>query len=457
VTGAAEVQVDPKKRTDRILVVDDDPAIRTIVEMALESEGFTVITARDGEEALALAPEARPDLVLLDVMMPRLDGLDVCRKLRARRETRYVCIILVTAKSAVEDKVEGLRAGADDYLTKPFDPGELIERVRVALRRSREMKDLNPLTSLPGNEQIRTQLRTRLKRSRPTALLYIDIDHFKAFNDRYGFLRGDKAIVLLSRCIAETLAARRDKRAFLGHIGGDDLAVITDPADAEPLAKDILEAWAGRVLSLYDEQDRMRGYIEISDRERVTRRYRPLTLSIGIATNTFRPIETDLQMADIATEMKQVAKKDDHCSWAVDRRRMERRQPGADAPRHGKEPLLLVDDDPDLRQLMRTALEEHFEIIEATDGVQAYLMAANKRPSIVIMDYRMPELDGNYAASLIREDVTDAKIIAVSGALESKPEWADAFLMKDNRLTAQRLRETVGALRSVDLDDPPAG
>ena len=447
---------DPQDRTDRILVVDDDPAIRTIVEIALKAEGFTVITARDGEEALALAPETRPDLVLLDVMMPRLDGLDVCRMLRARRETRYVCIILVTAKSSVDDKVEGLRAGADDYLTKPFDPHELVERVRVALRRSREMKDLNPLTSLPGNEQIRTQLRTRLKKSRPTALLYIDLDHFKAFNDRYGFLRGDKAIVLLSRCIAETLAARRDKGAFLGHIGGDDFAVITDPADAEPLAKDILEAWAGRVLSLYDEQDRIRGYIEISDRERVTRRYRPLTLSIGIATNTFRPIETDLQMADIATEMKQVAKKDDHCSWAVDRRRMERRQL-EDLPKQGKEPLLLVDDDPDLRQLMRAALEEHFEIIEATDGVQAYLMAANRRPSIVIMDYRMPELDGNYAASLIREDVTDAKIIAVSGALETKPEWADAFLMKDNRLTAQTLRETVGALRSMDLNSPPSG
>ena len=437
-----------QERPERILVVDDDPSLVMVIEATLQDEGFHVSSAPNGEAALALAPEIRPDLVLLDIMMPKLDGLEVCRRLRAKRDTRYVCIILLTAKSSSEDKVVGLRAGADDYLTKPFDPAELVERVRATLRRSREMRNLNPLTTLPGNEQIRIRLQSRLSQQHPTSLLHIDIDHFKAFNDYYGFLRGDRAIILLARTIEEALAASGCDECFLGHIGGDDFALIADPHQAELLTKQIIERWTDRATTLYESMDLERGYIEVPNRHREMKRYGPLTLSIGIASNAFRPISSEIQMVDVATEMKKLAKRDEDSSWAADRRRNERRGSEAeDEPPPAKETLLVVDDDSDLRAMIRFALEDEFHIIEATNGVEAYLMATTKRPKIVLLDCRMPELDGPYAAELIREDVPDAVIIAVSGAIDAKPDWADFFLMKDRGLGPLLLRERVLALK----------
>ena len=437
-----------QERAERILVVDDDPSLVMVIEATLAGEGFHVSSAGSGNEALHLARETRPDLVLLDVMMPKLDGLEVCRRLRADRNTRYVCIILLTAKASSEDKVMGLRAGADDYLTKPFDPAELVERVRATLRRSREMRDLNPLTSLPGNDQICVQLRSRLSRPQPTSLLHIDIDHFKAFNDYYGFLRGDRAICLLARSIEDTLIEEGCEDSFVGHIGGDDFAVITDPHQAETLAKQIIQCWTDRVGTLYEPMDLDRGYIEASNRHREQKRYGLLTLSIGIASNAFRSITSEIQMVDVATEMKRVAKRGTDSSWAADRRQQDRRAGDAELP-PDKETLLIVDDDPDLRAMIRIALEDAFHIVEATNGVEAYLMATTKRPKFVLLDYRMPELDGPYAAELIREDVPDAVIIAVSGEIDAKPDWADSFLMKDQGLGASSLREKILGLKKA--------
>lgn len=142
--------------SETILVADDDDAICQLVEVNLKLEGFDVVTASDGEEALRLVYERMPSLVLLDVMMPKLDGFEVCERIRADGRTRQINIIMLTAKSLSADKIVGLTAGADDYVLKPFDPMELVARVRSNLRRSREMGAISPLTGLPGNVAIRT-------------------------------------------------------------------------------------------------------------------------------------------------------------------------------------------------------------------------------------------------------------------------------------------------------------
>src|ERR671925_1182896 len=162
---------------ETILVVDDDPDIARFVEVNLRSAGYDVSVASDGEQALEKAAALRPDLVLLDVMMPRIDGFEVAQRLRRNPQTASTSIIMLTAKAMSADKVLGLTAGADDYIIKPFDPIELVARVKGVLRRAREMKSMSPLTGLPGNLRIQDEIHRRVVAETPFALLYADLDN----------------------------------------------------------------------------------------------------------------------------------------------------------------------------------------------------------------------------------------------------------------------------------------
>ena len=308
-------------RRDVILVADDDEDIVRFVEVNLRLEGFDVLTARDGEEALGTATESLPDLILLDVMMPRLDGFEVCKRLRSDARTKHISVIMLTAKSLSADKVVGLTAGADDYIIKPFDPIELVARVKSSLRRVRDMRAVNPLTQLPGSLQVTDQASGRIEAGEAFGLVYVDLDKFKAFNDRYGFLKGDEAIKLLASCLRASMEAHPSEEGFLGHMGGDDFVVMVDPELAEVVAKDVCERWDAVAQSLYEAQDLARGHIEVVDRRNEVHRFPVMTVSIGISTNAVRKIESHWHASEIATEMRGFAKQDEGSSFAADRRR----------------------------------------------------------------------------------------------------------------------------------------
>ena len=307
-----------------VLVADDDEDIVRFVEVNLRLEGFEVATASDGEQALQAANDLLPDLVLLDIMMPRLDGFEVCQKLRSESRTKNISIIMLTAKSLSADKVVGLTSGADDYILKPFDPIELIARVRSVLRRAREMRAINPLTQLPGNVSVQEQVAKRVSSGAQFAVLYIDLDNFKAFNDYYGFLRGDEAIKALARCVTDAVQKHEHgggQEGFVGHVGGDDFIAIVEPSVAETVAKDTIECWDVQGRLLYDPEDHERGRIEVLDRQKQTHTYNLMTVSIGIASNAHRPINSHWVASEIATEMKNYAKRDGKSAYAIDRRR----------------------------------------------------------------------------------------------------------------------------------------
>jgi diguanylate cyclase (GGDEF)-like protein len=308
-------------RRETVLVADDDEDIVRFVEVNLRLEGFDVATAVDGEQALQLACDLMPDLVLLDVMMPKIDGFEVCQRLRSDPRTKHISVIMLTAKSLSADKVVGLTAGADDYMIKPFDPIELVARVKSALRRAREMRDLNPLTQLPGNVQVQEEVTKRVEAGAPFALMYVDLDNFKAFNDYYGFLRGDEAIKLLARVVTESCKRQAPNGSFVGHIGGDDFVALVEPDAAEAVAESIIKAWDAQVASLYDPDDLARGFIEVADRRNQVHRYPVTSVSIGIASTGQRPIESHWEASEIASEMKHFAKRAPRSSFALDRRR----------------------------------------------------------------------------------------------------------------------------------------
>jgi diguanylate cyclase (GGDEF)-like protein len=312
--------------TDRILIADDDPDIARFVEVNLRLDGFEVDVASDGEQALQLAIDRQPALVLLDVMMPKLDGVEVCRRIRADRRTSHMNVIMLTAKSLGADKIAGLTAGADDYIIKPFDPLELVARVKSTLRRTREMRAQSPLTGLPGNVSIEAEAARRIADLEAIALCYADLDNFKAFNDYYGFLRGDQVIVFTAQTIG-TVASEKDPEAFVGHVGGDDFVVITDPSKGEAICRGMIERFDAGVAAFYDPVDAERGWIEVENRQKVVVRFPLLSISIGVAVARPGSIDDPRRLAEVATEMKAYAKSQEGSVFAVDRRTYDPRPP----------------------------------------------------------------------------------------------------------------------------------
>ena len=307
---------------ERILVVDDDRDVCRSIEVILRLEGYDVRVAHGGEEAVAEATKVHPDLVLVDMMMPGMDGNEVTKRLRHDPRTASASIIMLTARALPADKVLGLTAGCDDYIVKPYEPTELVARVQSALRRSRQMREISPLTGLPGNFQITHQLEGLVGgNSPPFAVLYADLDDFKAYNDHYGFMRGDEAIRASGRLLTEALARVTTEPPFAGHIGGDDFVLITGADKAEPLAQDIVRNFDAMAPSLYDEEDRQRGFIEVADRRGVLHHYGFLSVSVGVASSAVRPIASQWEASAIASEMKAVAKRKMGSSYEIDRRR----------------------------------------------------------------------------------------------------------------------------------------
>jgi diguanylate cyclase (GGDEF)-like protein len=310
----------PERMGGRVLVADDDVSTRALIDLALDEAGYECILVGDGRAALEAARATRPDLVVLDVGMPLLSGDEVHRELRRDPRTRYIPVVFVTARRTTGDMATRLRNGADDYIAKPFDIDELVARIASALRRAAELRSLNPLSGLPGNLTIGHEIDARLAGGNDVACLYVDIDHFKEFNDHHGFARGDRVIAHLADLLSQTVGEIGDD-TFIGHIGGDDFVVLAPGASAEQLAKRIIARFDASIPALYDPHDRERGWVEAPDRRGRPRRVPFVTVSIGLVPLRPERFPGATEVARAAAEMKEVAKRRSGSGYAIDRRR----------------------------------------------------------------------------------------------------------------------------------------
>ena len=292
----------------KILVADDEEHIRRILQFQLEKYGFEVRTAENGEVALEMVHRERPDLLILDLMMPKVDGFEVCRKLRSNFQTAQIPIIMLTAKSDLSDKIKGLSDGANDYLIKPYSNEELILRVKNVLEWSQKQKNANPLTGFAGNKAIEKELQRRIENGESFAFLYIDIDNFKAYNDYYGYHKGDDAIVFAADTISEAVESLGGPDDFVGHIGGDDFIVLTSVGRAEFVSRHVIDEFDKGSLFLMDEEDIRRGYLEIRNRLGEIKRVPLMSLTVAIVINENQRLRHFAQVSDIASELKKFGK-----------------------------------------------------------------------------------------------------------------------------------------------------
>ncbi len=284
----------PSAAKKKILIADDEELVRNALRRILRSEPYDLLCAVDGLEAMRTAATLRPDLILLDIHMPGADGWRVLETLRRDSMTRLIPVIVLTGAQEGADKVAGLERGAADFVTKPFDVLELKARISSTLTRHQMDLAANPLTGLPGSPAIEEEARRRIGERTPFALLYVDIDRFKAYNDRFGFARGNALIRLTAEVLTECLRESDDAEGFAGHVGGDDFVLLAAPGKSAALATAIAHSFDRKTSLPADPEDAAASPGP--------------SLSIGVAGAAGRTFESFEDAAREASEMKRLCK-----------------------------------------------------------------------------------------------------------------------------------------------------
>jgi diguanylate cyclase (GGDEF)-like protein len=217
-------------------------------------------------------------------------------------------VIILTASDDLSDKLRRLEGGADDYVTKYTDQRELEARIRAVIRRNQKNLDSNPLTRLPGNNTIQEQISRRIAGEGKFAVAYTDLDNFKAYNDKYGFQRGDDLILYTAGILKNALRERGGAGGFVGHIGGDDFVIIDESDRMEGICQKVTEDIDAGIPEFYTAEDRQAGYIATKDRQGVRRKFPFVSISIAVTSNQNRVFANVAEIVDTVTELKKFAK-----------------------------------------------------------------------------------------------------------------------------------------------------
>lgn len=305
----------------KILIIDDTEFMTKLISDILVNAEYDVVIASNGPDGIQKVREEKPDLVILDVIMPGMDGYQVCKQLREEESNNLMPIIMLTAHDNEDDKLTGLELGADDYIIKPFNGRELVSRVRNTLKRIDRNRWANPLTGLQGNIEIQTEINQRIAKMQLFSVIYADLDNFKAYNDVYGFASGDRAIKLTADIIVDSVHQFGNQGDFIGHVGGDDFVVVSTPEKAENICKAIIKDFEDKIKTLYCDEDVARGYIVTSNRQGQVMKFPLISISLAIVANETRELISHIQIAEIAAELKKKAKSMPGSTYVKDRRK----------------------------------------------------------------------------------------------------------------------------------------
>lgn len=253
----------------KILVADDNANIRKVVKMGFESLGYTVLTAEDGRQALELIRAERPDLVILDVMMPEKNGYDVCAEMKGDPELRAIPVVMLTAKNLEEDQYWGRELGADEYITKPYDPEVLEQAVEKILALRERGESYHPLTKLPLWSAIQHELGLRRSTHEPFIALSCTFEpvSFETYQMKYGNIKADSVSLQTARLVQETVRRSAGERGFVGHTGDNVFYLILPPAVASDVREAVTREFTAEVRFFYKEEDALRGYVLKPGRE----------------------------------------------------------------------------------------------------------------------------------------------------------------------------------------------
>ncbi len=300
-----------------VVVISQDLVLSGIIDRILVND-YAVFLFRNIQSAIDYIYNSPPNLIILDTSEEDVYSMDIINNLKTD-PIFYQLPVLVVIDNILNVPVWN-NIFVEDYLKRADIEQEGLTRVSLAILRSERVVEVNPLTKLPGNISIGRQIQARLDAGDIFALAYADLDHFKPFNDHYGFTRGDEVIRITGRLILNLVKSKQPQNSFVGHIGGDDFVFITSVDVVEEAAAEIIDAFDRITPTLYDKEDRNRGFIETLDRQGNTRKFPITALSIGIATNRNSSFTHFGEITEVASEMKKLAKKSWGSCYLTDRR-----------------------------------------------------------------------------------------------------------------------------------------
>ncbi len=316
----------------KVLIVDDEPGnIKIMVDLLRHD--YDTFFAKSGKKALELASDIQPDIILLDIVMPEMDGYEVCASLKKNKALSNIPVIFISAKSHAENEIRGFALGAVDYIIKPVSPPILNARIKTHLKLSSAMKELNrlysmamdasPLTGLPGNNSILRRIESALTLNENICVIYTDLDNFKAYNDKYGFAKGDEVILFNSSVLQNGLKTNGVDDFFIGHVGGDDF-VITLPLDkVEAATETIIRCFDEGITRFYNNDDLLRKGIISSNRLGDCETFPIISISmagVAIAASRYKQY---IQVNDALSEGKKRAKAIEGSVFVMERRKIE--------------------------------------------------------------------------------------------------------------------------------------
>jgi diguanylate cyclase (GGDEF)-like protein len=314
----------------KILIVDESLQDLRIHAATLRNQGYEVFCARGGEDSLMILESMIPDLFLIATNMPAMDGYALCRRLKQNSAWRNIPVIFITDSRSPENIDKGYLAGGIDYIVKPCHLSEFLSRVRTQIRlyqlvrQNEEMQataiDANPLTRLPGNNSIQKAIQEAIDEYRDVGVIYTDLDHFKAFNDAYGFITGDDLLIFNAEILHTALRKICDGEGFLGHIGGDDFVVVLPADKMREFGAEVVRSFDEGAPAFYSEEDRQQGYIAAYDRQGNLCRFPIVSISLGGMKLRSYYFTRYVEVAEVCAEVKHKAKEMRGSNLFVDRR-----------------------------------------------------------------------------------------------------------------------------------------
>ena len=315
--------MNPEKK--KVLLAEHEPGIAEIIQYLLKAWDYDVVTISKGSAVLDAVRREQPDIIIIDWCLSDIDGFKVSKALKEDFLTSHIPVIVLIDKRQIRKKMLEIEQGVDDYIANPPDPIDLEVRMELALRRTSHQLYANALTKLPGNKQIEKAIHLRMDEKRLFSVAYYDIDNFKSFNDKYGYMKGDGVIRHVAYIIATTVKKYGNAHDFVGHIGGDDFVVVTTPEKDRLIASESILVFNRATHFHYSKEDRERTYIVSKDRRGNIMNMPLMSLSVAIANNKQYPIKNMVELMEIITEIKSFLKMLPGSNFLVNRRQSEKK------------------------------------------------------------------------------------------------------------------------------------
>ena len=309
----------------KLLIISDDKKLKDVLEFCFDGWGYKVFFEDFSVSDLPKIVRISPDVIVIDVQSGTKSRLEICNNLKVDFATAYIPIVTLIDKRQLRQQLLSLKQGVDDYLIKPPDPLDLRVRIEMAIKRSQHSFYANSLTGLPGGVMVEDTIKGKMESGEHFVTGHVDIDNFKSFNDKYGYLKGDRVIMQTAYMLTAAVRSWGNKDDFVGHIGGDDFVMITTPDKYNEICKNFICMFDTTVPFHYSEKDRGQNYVVSKDRTGKVRKIPLMSVTIALfMKNSSEEVHNILQLNDRIVEVKQYLKKIEGSKYMADRRILNR-------------------------------------------------------------------------------------------------------------------------------------